>query len=126
LDSLVTRSDDTGSHGNATGTKRLGTVPPGLTRGIRLSAEKNRDPTSEDLFELYGGEGEAMNPVMTFVPCGFFVLMDLQQAEVPSDALEKQHFPVALSGQPADIDHLLPVTVPITPDILNQATKLTS
>ena len=53
--------------------------------------------------------------------------MDLQrQTEVPSNEPEKQHLPEALSGQPADIDHLLPVTVPITSDLLNQATELTS
>jgi hypothetical protein len=52
--------------------------------------------------------------------------MDLQQqTEVPSDKSEKQHLPEALSGQPADIDHLLPVTVPITSDLLSQATELT-
>jgi hypothetical protein len=47
---------------------------------------------------------------------------------VLSDAPEKQHLPEALSGsgQPADIDHLLPVTVPITPNLLEQATRLTS
>ena len=52
--------------------------------------------------------------------------MDLQQAKVPPDSPEKQHLPEALSGQPADIDHLLPVTVLITPDLLNQSTELTS
>lgn len=41
--------------------------------------------------------------------------MDLQQqTEVPPDEPENQHLPEALSGQPADIDHLLPVTVPVT------------
>ena len=114
LDSLVARPDDPGSHDGVTGTKRLGTVPPGLTRGIRLLAEKNRDPASLDLFDLNGDENEAASPVND--PCSLWALcwlMDLQQqTEVPSDESEKQHLPEALSGQLADIDHLLPVTVP--------------
>lgn len=43
-----------------------------------------------------------------------------------SDVPEKQHLPEALSGQSEDIDHLLPVTVPITHNLSNQATELTS
>jgi hypothetical protein len=45
---------------------------------------------------------------------------------VLSDAPEKQQLPEAMSGQPADIDHLLPATVSITPNLLNQVTELTS
>jgi hypothetical protein len=59
------------------GTRQFGTVLPGLMWGIRLSAEKNCDPASEDLFVVcMEVKVEATNPVMTLVPCGFFVLMD--------------------------------------------------
>jgi len=52
-------------------TKRLGTVPPGLNRGIRLSADKNRDSTSSDLFDLDGDESEAA--VIPLVPWGLML-----------------------------------------------------
>lgn len=65
LESLAARPN------NADGvpeTKRLGTVPPGLKRGIRLSADKNRETTSSDLFDLDGDESEAA--VIPLVPWG--------------------------------------------------------
>lgn len=76
LDSLVARPDDTG----ATGTKGLRSIPPGLKRGLRLSAEKNRDPTSSELHDLDGSENEAEGPVTNtlLVPMAFCRLMNLQ------------------------------------------------
>ena len=71
LDSLVATPDDPGSD-SVTRTKRLGTIPPGLKRGIRLSAEKDQDPTSSDLFDLGGDENEAASPVNG--PCSLWVL----------------------------------------------------
>jgi hypothetical protein len=65
LDSLTARPNDMASNGGVTGTRRLGTIPPGLTRGIRLSSEKNRDPTSSDLSDIDGDEDEAASPVVT-------------------------------------------------------------
>ena len=66
LDSLAARPNDTDFQDGVTESKRMGAVPPGLTRGIRLSADKNRDTTSSDLFNLDGNESEAA--VMVLVP----------------------------------------------------------
>ncbi|KAI0001768.1 NUC185 domain-containing protein [Russula vinacea] len=76
-----------------TGTKGLRSIPPGLKRGLRLSAEKNRDPTSSELHDLDGSENEAEGP-----------------SEVLADGPEKQLTSEALPGQPTDVDHLLPAT----------------
>lgn len=73
LDSLVAKPNNTQSQDGVTEVKRLGTVPPGLKRGIRLSAEKNRDPTSSDLFDLDGDESDAASPVMITVHWGFLL-----------------------------------------------------
>ena len=71
LDSLGARPNDTDFQDGVTESKRMGAVPPGLTRGIRLSADKNRDTTSSDLFDLDGNESEAA--VMVLVPWEFAV-----------------------------------------------------
>lgn len=71
LDSLAERSNHAGSQDGVTETKRLGTVPPGLKRGIRLSTDKNRDTTSSDLFDLDGDESEVT--VMALVPWGLLL-----------------------------------------------------
>ncbi|KAI0004078.1 antiviral helicase [Russula compacta] len=93
LDSLVARPNDTGLKDVVTEIDRLRCVPPGLKRGIRLSAEKSREPTSSDLDNLDGCESDAESP-----------------PGVPSDRLERQLLSEALPGQPKDVDHLLPVT----------------
>lgn len=66
LESLDARPNNARSQDGVPETRRLGTVPPGLKRGIRLSADKNRESTSSDLFELDGDESEAA--VMPLVP----------------------------------------------------------
>lgn len=71
LDSLAARPNGTDFQDGVTETKRMGAVPPGLTRGIRLSADKNRDTTSSDLFDLDENESEAA--VMVLVPWGLLL-----------------------------------------------------
>jgi antiviral helicase SKI2 len=63
LDSLVAKPNDTGAKDGVTVTKGLRTIPPGLKRGLRMSAEKNRDPTSSELHDLDEREVEAESPV---------------------------------------------------------------
>jgi len=63
LDSLVAKPNDTGAKDGATVTKGLRSIPPGLKRGLRLSAEKNRDPTSSEQHDLDGCEYKAESPV---------------------------------------------------------------
>jgi len=60
---LVAKPNDTNDKDGVTVTKGLRTVPPGLKRGLRLSAEKNRDPTSSELHDLDEHENEAESPV---------------------------------------------------------------
>jgi antiviral helicase SKI2 len=60
LDSMVAKPSDKDS---VSGTRGLRTIPPGLKRGLRLSAEKNRDSTSSELHDLDGYETEAESPV---------------------------------------------------------------
>jgi len=63
LDSLVAKPNDTGAKDGVTVTKGLRTIPPGLKRGLRLSAEKNREPNSSELPDLDEYENEAGSPV---------------------------------------------------------------
>lgn len=63
LDSLVAKPNDTGAKDGVTVTKGLRTIPPGLKRGLRLSAEKNHDPTSSELHDLDEYESKAESPV---------------------------------------------------------------
>ncbi|KAI9511739.1 antiviral helicase [Russula earlei] len=93
LDSLVERPNNARSQDGITETKGLRTVPPGLRRGIRLSAEKNRDPDSSELYDLDEYENEADSP-----------------PNVRSDGPEKQLSQEALPGQNAGVDHLLPTS----------------
>lgn len=52
--------------------ERLRAVPPGLKRGIRLSAEKkNREPTSAELDNLDGCESDDESPVIPLGSWGF-------------------------------------------------------
>lgn len=76
----MARPNDTGAKDSVTGTKGLRTIPPGLKRGLLLSAEKNRDPTSSELYGLDGHENEAESPVTnTFrVLAALCRLMNLQ------------------------------------------------
>lgn len=76
---MVAKPNDTGTKDSVTITKGLRTIPPGLKRGLRLSSDKNRDPTS-DLHDLDEYENEAGSPVtnallVLVAPC---VLMNWQ------------------------------------------------
>ncbi|KAI9444948.1 antiviral helicase [Lactarius indigo] len=93
LDAIVTKSDDGGSKGSASKTKGLRTVPPGLKRGLRLSTDQDRDPTSLEQYDPDRYEGAAESP-----------------PEVLSHELEKQQLPDLPPGQSTEIDHLLPAT----------------
>lgn len=80
LDSLVAKPNDTGAKDGVTLTKGLRTIPPGLKRGLRLSAEKNRDPNSSEPHDLDEYDNEAESPVINVLlvlvaPC---VLMNWQ------------------------------------------------
>jgi len=60
---LVAKPNDTDAKDGVTLTKGLRTIPPGLKRGLRLSAEKNRDPTSSELHDLDEYDNEAESTV---------------------------------------------------------------
>jgi hypothetical protein len=60
---LVAKPNDTDAKDGVTVSKGLRTIPPGLKRGLRLSAEKNRDPTSSELHDLDEYDNEAESPV---------------------------------------------------------------
>lgn len=60
---MVAKPNDTGARDGVTVTKGLRTIPPGLNRGLRLSVEKNRDPTASDLHDLNENDNEAESPV---------------------------------------------------------------
>jgi hypothetical protein len=77
---LVAKPNDTGTKDGVTVTKGLRTIPPGLKRGLRLSAEKNRDPASSELHDLDEYENEVDNPVTNalLVLLGLCVLMNWQ------------------------------------------------
>jgi hypothetical protein len=60
---LVAKPNNTGAEDGVTVTKGLRTIPPGLKRGLRLSAEKNRDPTSSELHDLDEYDNEVESPV---------------------------------------------------------------
>jgi antiviral helicase SKI2 len=76
LDSLVANPNDIGTKDGITVTKGLRTIPPGLKRGLRLSAEKNRDPTSSELHDLDEYANEAESPVINVLLAALFVLMN--------------------------------------------------
>jgi antiviral helicase SKI2 len=78
LDSLVSKPNDTDAKDGATVTKGLRTIPLGLERGLRLSAEKNRDPTSSELHDLDEYDNEAESPVTNalLAPVALCVLMN--------------------------------------------------
>jgi hypothetical protein len=73
---LVARPNDNDTRG-VTGTKGLRTIPPGLKRGLRLSEEKNRDPTSSELHDLEN-EAESLVTNTLLVLVVFWRLMALQ------------------------------------------------
>jgi len=73
LDSLIERSNDIRPQDGIKEAKGLRTVPPGLRRGIRLPAEKNRDLASSELYDVDGYESEAESPVTAFSLLGSFV-----------------------------------------------------
>ena len=60
---MVAKPNDTDAKDGVTISKGLRTIPPGLKRGLRLSAEKNRDPTSSELHGLGEYDNEAESPV---------------------------------------------------------------
>ena len=60
---MVAKPNDTDAKDGVTLTKGLRTIPPGLKRGLRLSAEKNRDPTSSELHDLDEYDNEAESTV---------------------------------------------------------------
>lgn len=80
LDSLVAKPNDTDAKDGVAVTKGLRTIPPGLKRGLRLSAEKNRDPTSSELHDLDEHENEAEHSVTNalLVLMALLILMNWQ------------------------------------------------
>jgi len=70
---LIERSNDIRPQDGIKEAKGLRTVPPGLRRGIRLPAEKNRDLASSELYDVDGYESEAESPVTAFSLLGSFV-----------------------------------------------------
>ena len=60
---MVAKPNDTDAKDGVTLSKGLRTIPPGLKRGLRLSAEKNRDPTSSELHDLDEYDNEAESTV---------------------------------------------------------------
>jgi hypothetical protein len=73
---LVAKPNDTGAKDGVAVTKGLRTIPPGLKRGLRLSGEKNRDPTSSELHDLDEYENKAESLVTNVLLAAHCVLMN--------------------------------------------------